>query len=201
MIERMKVFRSWWLACALMLGSGSATADDFNRVVTHVTTQSPEQILTILTSYPQICGSGCKYRVPNVKQILQLSHKKTDKSWYTWTWLSTALKDTKYFTHVTRMEKADGTSLLVLRLLSQGDDALIAELTKASGKVSQPAFDSGKTVFVLRKQGDGKTKFVQDVSLKASGWVGLFSDKIREGIEAGTRANIENIERAARAQK
>lgn len=196
----MRSLHSWGLALAVCFSAGVAVAGDYSRAITHVTTRSPEQALAVLTSYSQTCDSGCKYRSPDVREVIRLSHGKTDTSWYTWTWISTTFKDTKYFTHVTRLDKPDGTIVLVLRLLSKGDEGLIAELTRASGKESQPAFESGKTIFSLRRLEDGKTRFVQDASLKASGLIDVFSDKIRAGIEAGMRANIDNIERASGAR-
>jgi len=178
-----------------LLLAGVAGAGTYAKVVRHTTSRSAEHVLTVLMADDQTCHSGCKYEAPDLKQRIRLTHKSTEKSWYTWTWISTTLKDTKFFTHVTRLDKPDGTILLVQRLVGKDEAGLRAELEKASGKSSDGAFDSGKTVFVVRKQEDGKTKIVQDITLVASGMIDMFAGAIRDGIDAGTAANIRNIEK------
>ncbi|HSC87480.1 MAG TPA: hypothetical protein VLC09_09435 [Polyangiaceae bacterium] len=182
------------LLAFVLLTASVAWAGNYAYVAHHVTKKSPEHVISVLTSYGNVCNQGCKYYGPDVKEFIQISHKKTATSWYTWTWVSTTLRDVKYFNKVTQTTKPDGTILMVTRLLDESDKALVDELVKATGKPHGPAFDSGKTVFVIRKQDDGTTKVTQDMSMTASGMIDMFGDKIREGMKAGAAATFKNIE-------
>lgn len=184
-----------WLGLSVLLAAGSAWAGAYTHVATHVTSKSPEHVLGVLTAYGQVCDKGCKYYGPDVKEFVQLSQKKTDTSWYTWTWVTNAVRDVKYFNKVTKTVKTDGTLLLITRQLDESDQALIDELSKATGKPHAPAFDKGKTIFVIRTQEDGKTKVVQDMSMTASGMIDMFGDKIKDGMKAGAAATFKNIEK------
>ncbi len=180
---------------AVLLAAGAAWAGSYAYVASHVTKKTPEQVLGVLTAYGQICDSGCKYYGPDVKEFVQLSQKKTPESWYTWSWVTNAVKDVKYFNKVTVQTKSDGTLLMVTRQLDESDKAVIDELTKATGKPHSPAFDKGKSVFVIRKQDDGTTKVTQDMSMVASGMLDMFGDKIRQGMKDGAAATFKNIEK------
>jgi len=192
---RRAFFKGVWAGLGVLLLAGTAWAGSYAHVATHVTAKSPEHVLAVLTSYGQVCNEGCKYYGPDVKEFIQVSHKKTATSWYTWTFVSTTMRDVKYFNKVTQIVKSDGTILLVTRQLDESDKALVDELVKATGKPHGPAFDTGKTVFVIRKQDDGKTKVVQDMAMTASGMLDMFGDKIKDGMKVGAAATFKNIEK------
>lgn len=186
---------SWLLAASLSLVAGSAWAGDYAYVATHVTKKSPEHVLQVLTAYGKYCDRGCQYYGPDVKEFIQLDYQKTATSWYTWTWVSTSIKDVKYFNHVRLIRKKDGTIIMVTRQLDSQDAVLVEQLKKKTGKEHNPAFDTGQTTFVIQSTKDQQVKVVQDMKMSASGMLDLFGGKIRDGMKAGAAATFKNIEK------
>ncbi|HSC88903.1 MAG TPA: hypothetical protein VLC09_16585 [Polyangiaceae bacterium] len=189
----MKRRLAWSLLSALALTTSVAWADEVKDVETHFTQKTPEHVIQVLTSYAQTCAEGCKYLAPNVKQYVVVDYQKTADHWYVWNWITSAVKDLKYFNEVKKITKPDGTTLLVIKLVT--DSATIEKLEKATGKTHQTNFDSTKSVISVRKQDDGRTKIVQDMSVVASGMMTVFTGQIKDGMKESAKANFANVEK------
>ena len=187
--------RSWLVGMATLLVAGAAWAGSYAHSATHVTKKSSEHVLSVLTAYGNYCNEGCKYYGPDVKEFVQVPYKKTATAWYTWTYVSTTMKDVKYFNRVTLTKKDDGSFVLVTRQLDAKDEAVVKGLVEKTGKEHSPAFDTGKTVFTVGPVEDGKTKVVQSMSMTASGMLDMFGGKIKDGMKAGAEATFKNIEK------
>lgn len=183
------------IGLALALVTGTALASDYAKVATHTTTKSADHVLGVLTAYSQTCKEGCKYKSPDIAKLVQLSHKKTATSWYTWTWISHSVRDVKYFSRVSLNKKPNGTFVLTTRMIGEKEEALIAELEKASGQENKPALDSSRAIYTIEPLEGGKTKLTQDIVVSASGMIDMFGGAIKDGIAAATVANVQNIEK------
>lgn len=186
---------AWLAGVATLLVAGAAWAGSYSYSASHTTKKTPEHVLSVLTAYGNYCNEGCKYYGPDVKEFVQVSYKKTATAWYTWTYVSTTMKDVKYFNRVTLTKKDDGSFVFVTRQLDEKDAAVVKELTEKTGKEHSPAFDTGKTVFTVTPAEEGKTKVVQSMSMTASGMLDMFGGKIKDGMKAGAEATFKNIEK------
>lgn len=185
--------RFFSFALAATLVTATAWAADYKEIATHITKKSPAHALSVLTAYSKTCAEGCFYLGPNIKKMEQLQHRRSDSSWYIWTWVGNAVKDMKYFSHVSKNTSSDGTVSLTIRLVK--DEALIRELEKVTGKPHNSELDSAKTVLTLRPLADGSTKITQDMFVSAGVLLSLFSGQIKDGMKASAVANFANIEK------
>lgn len=186
----------WSWAIAWILSAGVVwAASVFQHTAQHTTKKSPEHVLDVLVAYGKVCDSGCKYYGPNVVEFIQLPVDRTSSHWFTWTYVSTTMKNVSYFSEVKLTKKSDGTFKMSTRQLTEADQALIDRLSKASKKEHKPAFDDGETLFTVTKLTDGSTKVVQAMKMTASGMLAMFGGKIEQGMKDGAQATFQNIEK------
>lgn len=182
-------------ALSVLLVAGVAWAATYSHTAHHVTSKSPKHVYDVLTAYGQICDSGCKYDGPDVVSFEKVQYKATDRSWYTWTHVSQALKTTKYFNKVDVARDSDGGFKMITRQLDSRDESIIKELEAKTGKQHEPVFDTGRTIFTVKPVGDGKTKVTQDMRLTGSGMITMFGGKIEAGMREGAKTTFRNIEK------
>ncbi len=187
--HRLAVF-----AAVFLLSVVALAAKVFAHSASHQTKKTPEQVLAVLTAYGQICNKGCKYEGQDVVEFIQLPYKKTETSWFTYTFVSTTMRDVRYFSRVSLTKKEDGSIAMTTRQLEESDKALIAELESKSGRKHDPAFEAGKTTFSIVPV-EGGTKVTQAISMTASGMVAMFGSQIEEGMRNGVKGTFRNIEK------
>jgi carbon monoxide dehydrogenase subunit G len=158
-----------------------------------VTKKAPEQVWKVLSAYNETCAKGCRYRRDDLVLTKKLGYRATDKTWYTWTHLSTTLREVKYFTKVTFEKRADGTFRVINQQLDKSDEKVIAELEKQTGLKHSPAFDSGVTVTTTEKLSDGQTKVSQTITLSASGILAMWGGKIEREARENMQTTFKNI--------
>lgn len=176
-----------------LLLSATALAGDIRYQASRITSKSPEQLWSIMTDYAQTCDKGCKYKRPDLVVVKKIPFRSGKDNWYTWSHVSTTLKDVTYFTHVTIVRKDDGNIVANNRQVAQHDKELIATLEKHSGLKHAPAFDAGNTQTVTETVPGGKTKITQVVTLTASGVLALWEGKIRAEMKENIDRTFENI--------
>jgi hypothetical protein len=187
---------AWSVIFAFLLVPALAwAAADFTYSASHVTQKSPEHVLSVLTAYGNTCEKGCKYYGPDLVEFTMLKEKKTPTSWYTWSHVSTTMKQVKYFSFVQVTKNADGTFVMTTKQLDERDQAVIDELVKATNREHAPAFDTGFTKFTVTKLPDGKTKVTQSMKMSASGMLAMFRGKIESGMKKGAEVTFQNIEK------
>jgi hypothetical protein len=179
------------LVCLL---AAAAWAGNYAYSATHKTQKSPEHVYAVLTSYGQVCDSGCKYWGPGVIEFFRLEYGRTDTRWYTWSHVQSGPKHTKYFSENTYTPTGDGGFTFVVRQLQEKDEALVAKLTEASKKPHAPVFDLATTTFTIKKVGDG-SEVTQSIKMAATGMVTMFPGKIQDGMEEGCVATFKNIDK------
>lgn len=180
---------------AIVFLTGVALAGVYKHAATHTTKKSVDHVVSVLTAYGQYCNSGCKYYGPDVVTFEKVSYDKKPGSWYTWTHVSTTMKDVKYYNKVSLTKKPDGSVVMNTRQLDDRDVDALAALKEHHGKEHSPAFDRGVTVFTITDEGEGNVKVVQDMSMTASGMIDMFGGKIMDGMKAGAAATFKNIEK------
>jgi hypothetical protein len=184
-----------WLGAATLLTAGIGwAATTLHYSASHVTNKSPEQVLAVLTAYNQVCDRGCKYYGPYVVESMTVPYRRTRDDYYTWTFMS-AKKDVRYFNHVHITRRGNGSILVNTRQLDDDDDDLVDELEDRTGREHDPAFDEGETRVEIVALPDGHSRVTQSVRLTASGFLALITGKIRQGMEAGTRAVFRNLDK------
>lgn len=179
---------------AFCLSAAVAWAGNYSYSATHKTQKSPEHVLAVLTSYGQICDSGCKYWGPGVVQFFRLEAERTPTRWYTWSHVQSGPKHTKYFSEVTLTQGGDGGFTFVVRQLQEHDKALVSRLSAASKKEHAPVFDLATTTFTVKKTPAG-TEVTQAIKMAATGLVTMFPSKIDAGMKEGCTATFKNIEK------
>lgn len=175
---------------SLVLLSAWAFAGDLRYQASHVTSRSPDQIWGVLTDYKNIC-STCKYKRDDLVEVRKIPYQATDKKFYTWSHVTSTVKDVKYFTEVTVTRKSDGNFIFDNRQLDNSDSALIKILEEKTGLKHSPAFDRGNTHSVTEILPDGKTKLTQTVTLTVSGmlamWEGRVLSSMKKSVEVTFR--------------
>ena len=166
-------------------------AKNFEHTESHLSPNSPAKVEAILRDYGNYCDHGCRYSRPNLVKIRLLDYKKSDTSWYTWTYVSTTFKDVKYFTHVQLNRKKDGAFHWQSQQVK--DPQLLRTLKAKTGLDHKPAFVGGSTSITAVKQGSG-TKFTQHVVVEADGFLARFPGKIIAGIKKSFRWTFHNID-------
>lgn len=182
-----------WGAAALF-SAANAWAATFQHVAEHVTRKSPAHVWKVLTAYDETCDSGCKYSRPSLVKVVKVSHKASATRWYTWSHVSNAVKDAKYFTEVTLEPKADGHFTTINRQLDGSDKALIEVLEAKTGLKHAPVFEGGSTKTITQSRGE-QTVVKQIVTLEAGAVIGLWAAKIREEMVKNVSATFQNIEK------
>jgi hypothetical protein len=179
---------------AVLFSAASAWAATFQHVAEHVTQKSPTHVWKVLTAYDETCASGCKYSRPSLVKVVKLSHEASATRWYTWSHVSSAVKDAKYFTEVTLAQKSNGHFTTENRQLDGSDKALIERLEGKTGLKHAPIFDGGSTKTVTESRGE-QTVVKQIVTLETGAVIGLWAGKIREEMAKNVSATFQNIEK------
>ncbi len=177
----------------LTLAVATALAGNYSYKASHITSKSPQAVWSILTAYGDICDRGCKYRRPDLVVVKRLRHKNSKSSWYTWSHVSSTLKEVTYFTHVTIKRGNDGNLVANNRQLSKKDKNLIEKLEKKTGLRHAPAFDTGNTQTTTSTASGGKTRVTMHVTLSASGFLALWEGKIRKNMKSSIQRTFGNI--------
>lgn len=157
-----------------------------------MTSRSPAQIWSILTDYENICNN-CKYKRDDLVVVKKLSYKATESKYYTWSHVSSTIKDVKYFTEVTVTKKADGTFVANNRQLNDKDGDLIKVLEEKTGLKHSPAFDRGNTHSVTEILPDGKTKITQTVTLTVSGMLAMWEGRVLANMKKSLQLTFEQL--------
>lgn len=168
---------------SVLLLSGVALAGDLKYSASHVTSKSPDQVLSILTDYPNICSKGCKYQRDDLVVVKKVSYLSGASEWYTWSHVKSTMKDVTFFTHVKVQKSGNGTFTSDNRQLGKNDAKLIAELEKKTGLKHAPAFDEGNTHSTTQLLPEGKTKITQTVTLSVSGMLAMWEGKILDNMK------------------
>lgn len=182
-----------WTAGALLVAA-SAAAATFQHVAEHVTQKSPSHVWKVLSAYDETCDKGCKYSRPSLVKVVKISHGATPTRWYTWSNISSPVKDAKYFTEVTLSRQSGGHFSTVNRQLDASDKALIEVLERKTGLKHAPVFDGGSTKTVTLSRGE-QTVVKQIVTVETGAVIGLWARKIREEMEKNVSATFRNIEK------
>jgi len=177
---------------ALFFVAGPASAADFRYEAKHTTSKAAPRVWKIMSAYSQICDKGCKYHRPDLVRVKKVSYRASKNSWYTWSHVSTLIKDVKYFTKVTIKRESDGSFVADNRQVV--DKKLIRALEKNTGLEHSPAFDAGNTRTIAKTLPGGKTQVTLIVTLSASGVVAMWPSKVRAGIKKGVAQTFKNIE-------
>jgi hypothetical protein len=177
----------------MLLIATIAQAGDFRYQASHVTSKSPEQVWEVMTDYARTCSKGCRYKRPDLVVVKKLNFRAKADSWYTWSHVSSTLKEVKYFTHVSITRHADGNITANNRQVGENEKQLIKQLEEQTGLKHSPAFDSGNTKTVTKSRADGKTEMTQIVTLTASGVIAMWAGKIREGMRDNVGWTFENV--------
>lgn len=171
-----------------------AWANTFQYTATHTTSKSPVEVWRIMTAYADTCDKGCKYYRPSLVKVQKLAFESTPTRWYTWTHVSSSVKDAKFFSEVTIDKRADGHFKTVNRQLDSGDKQIVATLESKTGLKHSPVFDSGSTTTHTRAE--GKNTFItQTVTVHTGAVVGLWSNRIRDEMRKNVAATFANIGR------
>lgn len=192
-VTRRKV-RAFLSGVSVALMTLSAWAATFQHAAQHVTRKPPSHVWKVLTAYDETCESGCKYSRPSLVRVVKLNYQASATRWYTWSHVSSTIKDAKYFTEVTVSHKSGGHFTTVNRQLDGGDKALVEILENKTGFKHSPIFDAGSTKTVTSSRGD-QTVVEQVVTLETGAVVGLWAGKIREEMQKNVAATFENIEK------
>jgi hypothetical protein len=187
-------FLSLRIVALVCLLSAAAWAGNYAYSATHKTQKSPEQVFSVLTSYGQVCDSGCKYWGPGVVEFFRLETDRTPNRWYTWSHVQSGPKHTKYFSEVIYTPAGEGGFTFVVRQLQEKDGALVTKLSDASKKPHAPVFDLATTTFPVKKLADG-AEVTQSIKMAATGLVTMFPGKIQDGMKEGCVATFKNIDK------
>lgn len=179
------------LSALLLTGASHVLAAELIRYQeTAVITKSHEEVLTALLDYGNWCEKGCKYNSPGVVVDEKLAPRQKPDHFYTWTWISD-IKDTKYFSEITVKRAADATTI-ESRALTRGEQALIDELKKATGRVHDVLFDTSVNLVTLRALpaagGHAQTQVTFSTTVTVSGFLAMFPEKMRKGLKESTQA-------------
>jgi hypothetical protein len=170
----------------------SAAVKDVRTTHQAVVNTSVSHILSVIAS-SDVCDKGCRYYGPSVVKELRLAYRATPTHYFKWQFIANA-RDTKFFTRVT-IKKGKSSTQVTLQTLTQAKDGpLIADLVKNTQLAHSPVFDEATTRFELTPQEKGTVVSVSMVT-RVSGLIGMFTARVKKGMEDAMRALFVNFAR------
>src|SRR5690606_11011126 len=140
-----------------------------------------------------VCDSGCRYYGTHVKKELRLANRATPTHYFKWQFIENA-RDTKFFTRVTIKKGKSSTEVTLQTLTRAKDGPLIDELVKNTQLAHNPVFDEATTRYELTPHGQG-TKVSVSMVTRVSGFVGMFTARVKKGMHDAMQALFANIAR------
>ncbi|MBN1655659.1 MAG: hypothetical protein JXA30_17980 [Deltaproteobacteria bacterium] len=153
-----------------------------------------DAIVEVLTDYNRYCDSGCRYRYPSVKQALILPYKRTNTSFYVWTFVED-VKDSEWFSHVT-VKKSGNRTVIQFSMVSEKQGETLERISK---RPHDPVFDSCVTRYEITEIFQEGRFLLSKLSFSAkvtiSGLIALFSGAVEDGFADTGKAIIENVQK------
>lgn len=152
-----------------------------------------EGLVAASVDFADSCQKGCRHPAPHLAKGEIIAKDRTPNSFYVWMFIED-VKNSKWFSQVTIRRSAHGAHVELVMV----PDKLGAELAKASGLPSEPAFDDCRTSYDFEEVSDGgtfsKTLVTYSTSVALSGLNAFFGGGVAQSrLEETSRAIYQDL--------
>lgn len=140
------------------------------------------------------CQKGCRHPAPHLAKAEIIAKDRTPNSFYVWMFIED-VKNSKWFSQVTIRRTAHGAHVDLVMV----SEKLGAELAKASGLPSEPAFDDCRTSYDFEEVSTtggtfSQTKVTYSTSVALSGLNAFFGGGVAQSrLEETSRAIYQDL--------
>ena len=152
-----------------------------------------EGLVAASVDFDNSCQKGCRHPAPHLAKAEVIAKDRTPNSFYVWMFIED-VKNSKWFSLVTIRRTAHGAHVELVMV----PDKVGAELAKASGLPSEPAFDDCRTSYDFEEVYDGdtfsKTKVTYWTSIALSGLSAFFGGGVAQSrLEETARSIYQDL--------